>query len=138
MNRINNQDLLTQSQILNNAKNDQTLRTPGNTATAGSLDNTTLTPAWSLLRSAHWTLKIDRKMKREFTKKPIIDFKTRRRRRLTDMETTVQREQEPNEEHHQMTGMLVVWRGEQVLQEGGTKTGGRGGGASLRGRLHNE
>ena len=57
MNRINNQDLLTQSQILNNAKNDQTLRTPGNTAPDGSLDNTTLTPAWSLLRSAHWTLK---------------------------------------------------------------------------------
>ena len=34
---------------------------PNSATTAGSLENTTLTPAWSLLRHAHWTLKLSEK-----------------------------------------------------------------------------
>ena len=44
--KTNNQDLLTQSQALNNSRNDPTPRTLGNTATAaGILENTSLTNA---------------------------------------------------------------------------------------------
>ena len=68
-NRIISRDLPTQFQILNNPRNDQSLRTLGKISTnAGSLANTISMHAPLNLYHAHWTSKLHRKTSTNFTK----------------------------------------------------------------------